>query len=259
MVGSINGTLGTIGSLSNQIIQAHAAGKSTADHYENQRNAALSSLSQPGRHPLSRTAQWGHADHHHERAGAPDHGDGAALATANANVGAGSSYPGGGIPPITMNGVDVTAALTGGQLGANIALRDQTLPGYQAQLDEFAETVSNRFAQQGLTLFTDPTGTVPTPRQARPPRPAMSAIAQHHSGQSGGRGAADAGAGRHANHRQPDNNDKVDALNTGLGSLVDADLAKSAQLQALQIRQQLGTQALSLANQAPQTLLSLFK
>jgi len=56
------------------------------------------------------------------------------------------------------------------------------------------------------------------------------------------------------------NKDKVDALNSGLGSLVDADLAKeSAQLQALQIRQQLGTQALSLANQAPQTLLSLFK
>jgi flagellin len=56
------------------------------------------------------------------------------------------------------------------------------------------------------------------------------------------------------------NNDKIDALNAGLGSLVDADLAKeSAQLQALQIRQQLGTQALSLANQAPQTLLSLFK
>ena len=56
------------------------------------------------------------------------------------------------------------------------------------------------------------------------------------------------------------NSDKIDALNSGLGALVDADLAKeSAQLQALQIRQQLGTQALSLANQAPQTLLSLFK
>jgi flagellin len=56
------------------------------------------------------------------------------------------------------------------------------------------------------------------------------------------------------------NNDKIDALNSGLGALVDADLAKeSAQLTALQIRQQLGTQALSLANQAPQTLLSLFK
>jgi flagellin len=56
------------------------------------------------------------------------------------------------------------------------------------------------------------------------------------------------------------NSDKIDALTSGLGSLIDADLAKeSAQLTALQIRQQLGTQALSLANQAPQTLLSLFK
>ncbi len=41
---------------------------------------------------------------------------------------------------------------------------------------------------------------------------------------------------------------------------MDANLAQElAQLQSLQIRQQLGTQALSLANQAPQTLLSLFK
>ena len=64
----------------------------------------------------------------------------------------------------------------------------------------------------------------------------------------------------YVNNQTTYNNDKVDALNSGLGSLVDADLAKeSAQLTALQIRQQLGTQALSLANQAPQTLLSLFK
>lgn len=56
------------------------------------------------------------------------------------------------------------------------------------------------------------------------------------------------------------NKDKMDSLNSGLGSLIDADLAKeSAQMQALQIRQQLGTQSLSIANQAPQSLLSLFK
>lgn len=56
------------------------------------------------------------------------------------------------------------------------------------------------------------------------------------------------------------NSDKIDALNNGLGALIDADLAsESAQLQALQIRQQLGTQALALANQSPATLLSLFK
>ena len=56
------------------------------------------------------------------------------------------------------------------------------------------------------------------------------------------------------------NNDKITALNDGLGALVDANLAQeSAQLQSLQIRQQLGTQALSIVNQAPQSLLSLFK
>ncbi len=56
------------------------------------------------------------------------------------------------------------------------------------------------------------------------------------------------------------NNSRVDAMNSGLGALIDADLSKeSANLQALQTRQQLGTQALSLANQAPNSLLSLFK
>lgn len=56
------------------------------------------------------------------------------------------------------------------------------------------------------------------------------------------------------------NSDKMDALNTGLGALVDANLAQeSALLQSLQIRQQLATQSLTLADQAPQTLLSLFK
>ncbi|MGN6122195.1 MAG: flagellin [Sphingomonas oligoaromativorans] len=51
-----------------------------------------------------------------------------------------------------------------------------------------------------------------------------------------------------------------DALESGVGNLVDADLAKeSANLQALQVKQQLGVQALSIANQAPQTILSLFR
>ena len=51
-----------------------------------------------------------------------------------------------------------------------------------------------------------------------------------------------------------------DSLRSGIGTLVDADLeAASARLQALQVQQQLGTQALSIANQSPQTLLSLFQ
>lgn len=52
----------------------------------------------------------------------------------------------------------------------------------------------------------------------------------------------------------------TDSLKTGIGSLVDADMEEaSAKLQALQVQQQLGVQALSIANQAPQSLLSLFR
>ena len=51
-----------------------------------------------------------------------------------------------------------------------------------------------------------------------------------------------------------------DVLQAGVGNLVDADVAKeSAHLQALQVQQQLGAQALSIANQSPQIILSLFK
>jgi flagellin len=52
----------------------------------------------------------------------------------------------------------------------------------------------------------------------------------------------------------------TDALKSGIGSLVDADMEEaSARLQALQVQQQLGTQALSIANQQPQSLLALFR
>lgn len=52
----------------------------------------------------------------------------------------------------------------------------------------------------------------------------------------------------------------MDTLESGVGNLVDADLAKeSARLQALQVQQQLGAQALSIANSAPQIILSLFR
>lgn len=51
-----------------------------------------------------------------------------------------------------------------------------------------------------------------------------------------------------------------DVIEVGIGNLVDADMAKeSANLQALQVKQQLGIQALSIANQSPQSILSLFQ
>lgn len=51
-----------------------------------------------------------------------------------------------------------------------------------------------------------------------------------------------------------------DAIDAGVGNLVDADLAKeSARLTSLQTKQQLGVQALSIANQSPQSIMSLFR
>lgn len=52
----------------------------------------------------------------------------------------------------------------------------------------------------------------------------------------------------------------TDSLKAGIGTMVDADMEEaSARLQALQVQQQLGVQSLSIANQAPQSLLSLFR
>ena len=52
----------------------------------------------------------------------------------------------------------------------------------------------------------------------------------------------------------------MDAVDTGVGQLVDADMnEESTRLQALQVRQQLGVQALSIANQSAQMILRLFQ
>lgn len=74
-------------------------------------------------------------------------------------------------------------------------------------------------------------------------------------------GAADLGA---AGKRVTDQSNFVgklaDSLTKGIGALVDADMeAASARLQALQTQQQLGIQSLSIANQAPSAILSLFR
>ncbi|MDR3519162.1 MAG: flagellin [Azospirillaceae bacterium] len=56
------------------------------------------------------------------------------------------------------------------------------------------------------------------------------------------------------------NSQLSDAITSSLGSMVDADMSKvAAQLQSLQVRQQLATQELSIANQSPQAILSLFR
>jgi flagellar hook-associated protein 1 FlgK len=168
-VATLNDKLTTIGKLSTQIIAQKAMGQSTAD-LENQRNQAVNTLS-----PLVnlRTQQQANGDLSVFTPGGlvlPTTNTVPSFAIAPAVTAPGAYYPGGGLPGITLNGQDVTANLTGGQIGAGITLRDQTLPTAQAELDEFAAGLANRFAAQGLTLFTDASGGVPagggTPAQA---------------------------------------------------------------------------------------------
>ena len=159
-VATANTALGSIGSLSDRIVTLKVAGQSTAD-LENQRDAAISTLSalidvksltQPNGDTLLLTVGG---------LSLPIHGTANPLAISGATIGASSYYPGAGVPALLLQGVDVTHQVTGGQIGANLTLRDTTMPTDAAELDEFAQNLASRFDSQGLRLFTDPTGAVP--------------------------------------------------------------------------------------------------
>ena len=195
-VATLNTTLGTIGGLSNKIVTLKAGGQSTAD-LENQRDAAMADLSQlldvkaleqPNGDLMVVTS-----------AGLvlPIHGATNPFATVGVNVQPGTFYPGGGINGITLGGADVTSQLRGGQIGANIALRDTTLPTDQAELDEFAQNLASRFNGVG------PDAVHRAGRQRCRPRSAAAAGAErlcrlrrHHPGESGGAGRPIDGARR---------------------------------------------------------------
>lgn len=152
---TVNDTLATLGDLSSKIVALKAGGQSTAD-LENQRDGALGTLSQlvdvkvleqPNGDILVTTTGG---------LSLPIRGVTNPLSINGANM-----QPGGSAPAIKLAGVNVTSQLRGGQIGANIALRDTTLPAYQASLDDLALKLANGFDGQGLTLFTNPDGTVP--------------------------------------------------------------------------------------------------
>ncbi len=81
------------------------------------------------------------------------------LATAPASVAPDAFHGGGGtLPGVTLNGVDITGQIAGGRLGEYVAMRDRTLPRYQAETDLVAANLASRFDRQGLALFTDSDG-----------------------------------------------------------------------------------------------------
>ena len=69
--------------------------------------------------------------------------------------------PAAAVPLVKMGGQDVTGSLTGGRIGANLALRDKVLPSVQAGLDVVASALASGFAGAGLPLFTNAADVVP--------------------------------------------------------------------------------------------------
>ena len=92
----------------------------------------------------------------------------------------------GGMPGITLDGNDVTGQLRGGRIGANIALRDTTLPTDQAELDEFAQNLASRFDAQGLTLVHRSGRATCRRMRGAAGAERLCRLRRHHPGQSGG-------------------------------------------------------------------------
>ena len=165
-VGALNEALETVQDTTRDLLHATAAGQNTAE-LEDRRDAALLTLS-------------GLLDVRYDKQA---NGDITILGRNGFTIPLGSRFsteaatllptslyapPNVTIPPVLLQSenpaapaVDVTKLLAGGQLGEQIRLRDETLPGYTRSLDAFALKLADKFNAQGLALFTYDDGAVP--------------------------------------------------------------------------------------------------
>ena len=90
----------------------------------------------------------------------------------NVNMTPTDYYPGGNLSGLRINtagGIEISSTAIGGKIGALFDMRDNTLPTYQAQMDELAQKMAERMDDLGLRLFTDGSGNVPA--SVAPPTP----------------------------------------------------------------------------------------
>ncbi len=166
-----NQTLTEIGTTSDRIVLLRAEGVNTAD-LENQRDEQVASLSGLVSVHTKVSANGDMRVTTDNGTELPTHGlavsaGNGPLSTRAIAIAPGDAYAQNSatstIPAIRIGTQDVTGSLTGGSIGANITLRDTTLPGYQAGLDGYSHDLATRFGGQNLALFTSGAGTVPTP------------------------------------------------------------------------------------------------
>jgi flagellar hook-associated protein 1 FlgK len=158
-VAGLNADLNEIARLSTEVVREQASGRSTAA-LEDRRDLLVGRLAERLEVTVLRASSGAVTLVARGGLVLPLAEQGAALAVAPATLGPGS-HPAAGLPGVLLAGQDVTARLSGGRIGAAVALRDTTLPRMQAEIDLLAAEVASRFAAQGLRLFTDAAGAVP--------------------------------------------------------------------------------------------------
>ncbi|WP_407178851.1 flagellar hook-associated protein FlgK [Bradyrhizobium sp. STM 3562] len=153
-VQSINSDLKQIADLNKEIKQEAAAGQSTAD-LEDQRNSALQDLASMMNVNYYTTSSGDLQVYTTSGQPLVDSTAHTLSYTTASNVTAATTYASGGFSGITVNGVDITAQITSGKVGALITLRDKTLPAAQSQLDELAQNLIstvNAVSNQGTSV-----------------------------------------------------------------------------------------------------------
>lgn len=156
-VTTANDALSALGKLSAQIIATKAAGQSTAS-LEDQRDGQMKSLSQLiGARFVPQPS--GDIVVIAGNSVLPTRAESGPFSLGPVNFSA--ATPAASVPPLTMDGNAIVGL--GGEMGANLVLRDTTLPKMQASLDGFAQSLAAGFQGQGLPLLTNGSGAVPAP------------------------------------------------------------------------------------------------
>ncbi|WP_027524686.1 flagellar hook-associated protein FlgK [Bradyrhizobium sp. Ec3.3] len=145
-IDDVNTDLEQIAELNAEIKQTAAAGQSTAD-LEDQRNTALQDVASK-MNVSYYTASNGDLQIYTTSGQALVDSTAHTISyTTAANVSSSTIYTAGssssGFSAITVNGVDITSQITGGDIGALITLRDKTLPAAQSQLDQLAQQLAS--------------------------------------------------------------------------------------------------------------------
>lgn len=160
-IDEVNTDLQNIADLNAEIKQTAAAGQSTAD-LEDQRNTALQDVA--AKMNISYyTASNGDLQVYTTTGQALVDSSAHKISySAAANVSSSTSYTAGssssGFSAITVNGVDITSQITGGDIGALITLRDKTLPAAQSQLDQLATQLAS-----AVNTVSNSASSVPAP------------------------------------------------------------------------------------------------